>query len=185
MAFVTLAINVNNIWVSMSKLPSRKRSRQCFHFGGDSIMLNFQLSSAHKPMSCDMDSQHDTGCKGTQTTGLKNIHLDTDKRSRREAESELNQVKEQLRNADDHIAYLVDKMRMYRYKWLAEYYRAENLELHMPDGVEVPDLDQIREDIDSPGFTPELLGWDGEGSEGGEGIVESADVSQQENKGHT
>lgn len=94
-------------------------------------------------------------------------------------------MKEQLRNADDHIAYLVDKMRMYRYKWLAEYYRAENLELHMPDGVEVPDLDQIREDIDSPGFTPELLGWDGEGSEGGEGIVESADVSQQENKGHT
>jgi hypothetical protein len=86
-------------------------------------------------------------------------------------------VKEQLRNVDDHIAYLVDKMRMYRYKWLAEYYRAKILELHMPDGIEVPDLDQIREDIDSPGFMPELLGWDGKGSEGGEGIVESADVA--------
>ncbi|KAG1761635.1 hypothetical protein EV702DRAFT_1207104 [Suillus placidus] len=85
-------------------------------------------------------------------------------------------VKEQLRNVDDHIAYLMDRMRTYRYKWLEEYYCAKNLELHMPDGIKVPDLDQIPEDIASPAFIPELLGWDGEGSEGGEGIIESAFV---------
>jgi hypothetical protein len=50
----------------------------------------------------------------------------------------------------------------------------------MPDGVEVPGLDQIREGIASPGFMPKLSGWDGEGSEGGEGIVEFADISRQD-----
>ncbi|KAG1763129.1 hypothetical protein EV702DRAFT_1051944 [Suillus placidus] len=100
----------------MSRSPSRKRSRQCVHFGGGSVTLN----------------QHDTDCK---------------------------------------------------YKWLEEYYCAKNLELHMPDGIKVPDLDQIPEDIASPAFIPELLGWDGEGSEGGEGIIESAYVSQQEKQG--
>jgi hypothetical protein len=89
-------------------------------------------------------------------------------------------VKEQLRNANEQITYLVDRVSTYRYRWLEEYYRAENLELHMPDGVEVPDLDQIQEGIASPGFMPGLPGWGGEGSEGGEGIVESADISRQD-----
>ncbi|KAG2746208.1 hypothetical protein P692DRAFT_20876091 [Suillus brevipes Sb2] len=155
----------------MSSSPSRKRLRQCVHFDGGSVTLNFQLSSAHT-MSCDIGHQHDTDCKGTQTTD--------DERSEREAESELSRVKEQLRNANEQITYLVDRVSTYRYRWLEEYYRAENLELHMPDGVEVPDLDQIQEGIASPGFMPGLPGWDGEGSEGGEGIVESADISRQD-----
>ncbi|KAG2147528.1 hypothetical protein DEU56DRAFT_753385 [Suillus clintonianus] len=69
----------------------------------------------------------------------------TDQQSKREAESELSQVKEKLRNAYDHISYLSDRVGMYRHRWLTEYYRAENLELHMPEGVNIPDLDQIRE----------------------------------------
>ncbi|KAG1861341.1 hypothetical protein C8R48DRAFT_673437 [Suillus tomentosus] len=95
--------------------------------------------------------------RGIQTT-------DTDEHSQREAESELIRVKEQLRSAENHIAHLLERVSTYRYRWLTEYHRAENLELHMPNGVYVPDLDQIREDIASPGFMPELLAWDSEGN---------------------
>jgi hypothetical protein len=44
------------------------------------------------------------------TTGLKIMHLGADERSKHEAESELSRVKEQLRNAKDHMAYLVDRV---------------------------------------------------------------------------
>lgn len=47
-------------------------------------------------------------------------------------------------------------MKTYRYRWIENYYRADNLERHMPDGVVVPDLDQIPESAASPGSFTEL-----------------------------
>ncbi|KAG2113325.1 hypothetical protein BD769DRAFT_1391651 [Suillus cothurnatus] len=82
------------------------------------------------------------------------------KQVKHEAEFELHQVKEQLRNAEDNIAYLSDRVITYRYRWLEEYYRAENLERHMPSGIYVPDLGQIPLGAPSPGFSTEFLAWD-------------------------
>ncbi|KAG0703963.1 hypothetical protein DFH29DRAFT_874068 [Suillus ampliporus] len=93
----------------MSRSPSRKRSRQCVHLSGGNVMLNFQLSFIHTGMGCDSGDWHGTDCKGTQTMGENSETTDTGKQSNREAESELSRVKEQLRNADDHIAYLLGR----------------------------------------------------------------------------
>ncbi|KAG1765873.1 hypothetical protein EV702DRAFT_1050864 [Suillus placidus] len=88
--------------------------------------------------------------RGTQTIVMGN-------RSISEVESELDRVKQKLRTTEDTVAYLSDKVGMYRYNWLEEYYHAENLERHMPFGVDVPDLGQIAEGAPSP------LEWDWEG----------------------
>lgn len=73
-------------------------------------------------------------------------------------ESELCHVKEQLKGAQINIVYLSERVGMYRYRWLEEYHRAENLERHMPDEVYIPHLDQIPEDAPSPrDVLPEFL----------------------------
>ncbi|KAG1885836.1 hypothetical protein F4604DRAFT_1676299 [Suillus subluteus] len=77
-------------------------------------------------------------------------------------ESELRLVKEQLRNAEKNVAYLSDRVKTYRDRWLEEYYRANNLEYHMPSGIHVADLAQIPEGAPSPTFFPGYLDGDDE-----------------------
>ncbi|KAG1883207.1 uncharacterized protein F5891DRAFT_990894, partial [Suillus fuscotomentosus] len=100
--------------------------------------------------NCDVDDpQIGTDCRkfhpnnrlvdrGTQTAVMDN-------RSISEVESELDQVKQKLSTAEDTIVYLSDKMMTYRYRWLEEYYRADNLERHMPSDVCLPIVPQIAE----------------------------------------
>jgi hypothetical protein len=73
-------------------------------------------------------------------------------------------------NAESNIAYLSDRVTTYRNRWLEEYHRANNLELHMPCGIHVPDLPQIPDSAPSPSFSHLLLAWESasEGSEKGE-----------------
>ncbi|KAG1869688.1 hypothetical protein C8R48DRAFT_670941 [Suillus tomentosus] len=86
-------------------------------------------------------------------SGTQTIYADEESKS--ELEDELRRVKEQLRSAEDNIAYLSERMKTYRYRWIEDYHRAENLELHMPYGTYVPDLDQIPEGAASPKLFPE------------------------------
>jgi hypothetical protein len=51
----------------------------------------------------------------------------------------------------------MDRVIMYRYRWLEEYYRADNLERHMPGSVNVPDLAQIPQGTLSPNLYPEYV----------------------------
>ncbi|KAG1802175.1 uncharacterized protein HD556DRAFT_1438212 [Suillus plorans] len=83
-----------------------------------------------------------------------------DNRSISEVESELDQVKQKLSTTEDTVAYLSDKMMTYRYRWLEEYYRADNLKHHMPSDVCLPIIPQIAEGAPSPGLSPEFLEWD-------------------------
>jgi hypothetical protein len=85
-----------------------------------------------------------------------------DEESQGRVESELLRVKEQLEDAQNVIAHLSERVSTYRYRWLEEYYHADNLERHMPSGVYVPDLDQIQEGIASPAFYPEFFTWNEE-----------------------
>ncbi|KAG1847299.1 hypothetical protein C8R48DRAFT_677641 [Suillus tomentosus] len=152
----------------MSGSPSRKRLRQCIHVGGNVTLRG-----------CDVDELRGSDCEqlqtkqlihsGTQTTG-------TNEESKSGLESELYRVKEELRNAENNNAYLVERMTTYRRRWLEEYYRADNLERYMPYGVCVPDIGQISNDAASPtGY----LACDIEGSEKGV-ICESAGVILEE-----
>lgn len=100
-------------------------------------------------------------------TSLRNLHLVEDAQSISEGESELCRVKEQLRNAESIIAHLSDKVTKYRYRWLEEYYRAENLNCHMPCNIYVPDLPQIALGIPSPSCS-EFLKWDEAGEDPGQ-----------------
>ncbi|KAG1790358.1 uncharacterized protein HD556DRAFT_1310746 [Suillus plorans] len=95
---------------------------------------------------------------GTQMTSI-NEEYEND------LESQLRHVKEQLKSAQIHIEFLSERMKTYRYRWLEQYYCADNLEHHMLDGVYVPKLDQIPESATSPSFFPELLSWSLEGSD--------------------
>jgi hypothetical protein len=83
-------------------------------------------------------------------------HLDSDDILKRELESQLRNMKEQLKSVRIHIEFLSKRMKTYRYRRIENYYRADNLERHMPDGVVVPDLDQIPESATSPGSFTEL-----------------------------
>ncbi|KAG2090031.1 uncharacterized protein F5147DRAFT_658290 [Suillus discolor] len=117
-------------------------------------------------MSCDAnDPPIGTDCRKFHSNNqLVNRGMQTavmDNRSIGEVESELDPVKEKLRATEDTVAYLSDKMGTYRYKWLEEYYCAENLECHMPYDVCVPHPAQIAEGAPSPAFSPEFLEWDG------------------------
>jgi hypothetical protein len=71
--------------------------------------------------------------------------------------SELHQLRNQLKEAEERIRQLADRVIMYRYRWLEEYYRADNLEHHMPGGVNVPDLAQIPQGTLSPNLYPEYV----------------------------
>ncbi|KIK32058.1 hypothetical protein CY34DRAFT_111130 [Suillus luteus UH-Slu-Lm8-n1] len=123
--------------------PSRKRFRPNVRIG-NSVTINFQLSS-------HVEELRSSNCKqnkllvhsSTQTIGAE-------EESKSDLESELRRIKEQLRSAEDNIAYLSERVKTYRHRWMEEYYRAENLELHMPYGICVPDLDQIPEGAASP-----------------------------------
>jgi hypothetical protein len=53
----------------------------------------------------------------------------------------------------------------YRNRWLEEYYRANNLEYHMPSGIHVVDPPQIPVGASSPTFFPCYLYGDDECSE--------------------
>lgn len=67
-------------------------------------------------------------------------------------------------------------MTTYRWRWLEEYYRTDNLKHYMPYGVCVPDIGQISNDTASPtGY----LACNIEGSEKGV-ICESAGVILEE-----
>jgi len=57
-------------------------------------------------------------------------------------------------NAENNVAYLSDRVKTYRDRWLEEYYRADNLKYHMPSGIHVVDLPQIPEGAPSPTFFP-------------------------------
>src|SRR6267154_3922642 len=104
------------------------------------------------------------------TTSLKINHVGTNKESKSELESELCRVKEQLRSAEDNIAYLSEQVKTYRHRWMEDYHRAENLEHHMPYGTYVPDLGQIPEGAASPEL---FLGWslDIEGAGGSIAVI--------------
>ncbi|KIK33575.1 hypothetical protein CY34DRAFT_18286 [Suillus luteus UH-Slu-Lm8-n1] len=103
---------------------------------------------------CRQFSQSKFYCdKGTQTTV-------TDGQSMIELEFELGQVKEQLSNANNNIVYLSDRVITYRYRWLEEYNRAENLDHHMPHDVCVPDIPQVADGAPSPSTLSEFLNWD-------------------------
>ncbi|KAG2122446.1 hypothetical protein BD769DRAFT_1670840 [Suillus cothurnatus] len=127
--------------------PTRKRGRQCKH-AGNNVTLNLYLSPRRTRSSDEDDFRH-MKHSGTQTP-------DSDDISKRELESQLRNVKEQLKSARIHIEFLSKRMKTYRYRWIENYYRADNLERHMPDGVVVPDLDQIPESAASPGSFTEL-----------------------------
>ncbi|KAG1891581.1 uncharacterized protein F5891DRAFT_986770 [Suillus fuscotomentosus] len=77
-------------------------------------------------------------------------------------ESELQLVKEHLRNAENNIAYLSDRVMTYRDRWLEEYYRADNLEHHMPSNIHVAYPPQIPYGAPSPTFFSRSLDGDDE-----------------------
>lgn len=56
-------------------------------------------------------------------------------------------------------------MQTYRDRWLEEYYRANNLEYHMPSNIFVADLPQIPLGAPSPTVFPRYLCGDDECSE--------------------
>ncbi|KAG2048978.1 hypothetical protein BDR06DRAFT_975566 [Suillus hirtellus] len=108
------------------------------------ITLRFQLSS-HVEELCSDDCKQ---IKLLVHSGTQTIYAD--KESKSKLEDELRNIKEQLRSTEDNIAYLSEWMKTYRYRWIKDYHHAENLELHMPYGTYVPDLDQIPEGAASP-----------------------------------
>ncbi|KAG1836903.1 hypothetical protein F4604DRAFT_1917210 [Suillus subluteus] len=155
----------------MSGSPPQKRLRRCVHVGSN-VTLNFQLSLVHKQGSSGIDELHDTDCmeflqtnevvpEETQTAGK-------DEEPQGGVDAELRRVKEQLENAENVIADLSERVNTYRYRWLEEYYRADNLERHMPCDVDVPELGQIPVGIASPAFFPEFFTWNEEGEERGD-----------------
>lgn len=82
-------------------------------------------------------------------TELKILSLGMDEEPQGGVESELLRFKEQLEDAKNVIAHLSERVSTYRYRWLDEYYHADNLKRHMPCGIYMPDLDQIQEGIAS------------------------------------
>jgi hypothetical protein len=96
------------------------------------------------------------------------LYLGKDEEPQGGVESELRRVKEQLENAESVIANLSERVNTYRDRWLEEYYRADNLERHMPYETYVPELGQIPEGIASPAFFPEFFTWNEEREEWGD-----------------
>ncbi|KAG1843866.1 hypothetical protein C8R48DRAFT_678613 [Suillus tomentosus] len=127
--------------------PSRKHLRQCIHVGSN-VTLKLEDSDIE-------NSEMGTDCTGMQTTGEIE-----DGQPMIEVESELRQVKEQLRDAKNNIAYLSDRVLTYRYRWLEEYYCTENLDHHMPQDICVPDLPQVTYGAPSPSISSDILKWD-------------------------
>lgn len=135
--------------------------------------------------------------KGTQTAGenwsfrdwkpyderVWNSYLGKDEELQDGVESELHRLKEQLENAENVIAHLSERVNTYRYRWLEEYYRADNLKHHMPCDIVVPVLGQIPEGLASPAFFPELFTWNEGGSEQGDGASKRGDDKLLEQHG--
>ncbi|KAG1871647.1 hypothetical protein F4604DRAFT_1926085 [Suillus subluteus] len=152
----------------MSGSPNQKRLRRCFHVGS-TITLNLNVHTHSTP---DIDDLHNTDYTqfllnnqvvhtGTQTAGK-------DEEAHSNMECELRRVKAQLKNAENNIAYLSERVNTYRYRWLEEYYCADNLERHMPGDIVIPELGQIPEGAASPVFFPEFFTWNEGGSEQGD-----------------
>jgi hypothetical protein len=135
--------------------------------------------------------------KGTQTAGenwsfrdwkpydeqVWNSYLGKDEELQDGVESELRRLKKQLENAENVIAHLSERVNTYRYRWLEEYYRADNLERHMPCDIDVPVLGQIPAGTASPAFCPELFTWNEGGSEQGDGASKWGDDKLLEQHG--
>ncbi|KAG2046381.1 hypothetical protein BDR06DRAFT_977516 [Suillus hirtellus] len=77
-------------------------------------------------------------------------------------EYELQLIKEHLRNAENNIAYLSDRVMTYRDRLLEEYYHADNLEHHMPSNIHVAHPPQIPYGAPSPMFFSRSLDGDDE-----------------------
>ncbi|KAG2739947.1 hypothetical protein P692DRAFT_20755427, partial [Suillus brevipes Sb2] len=143
------------IWTHMPGSPSRKRFRPNVRVG-NSVTINFQLSSHVEELrssNCNIAENNEIYLPCRQNKILVHSSTQTmgaEEESKSDLESELRRIKEQLRSAEDNIAYLSERVKTYRHRWMEEYYRAENLELHMPYGICVPDLDQIPEGAASP-----------------------------------
>lgn len=75
-------------------------------------------------------------------------------------ESKLCLIKEQLRNMEQNGAYLSDRVKTYRDRWLEEYYCTNNLEYHIPSNIHVADLPQIPKGLSSPKLFPDCLEWE-------------------------
>ncbi|KAG1888807.1 hypothetical protein F4604DRAFT_1674424 [Suillus subluteus] len=139
--------------------PPRKSLQQCF-LVEKNVMFRIQLSSSGvlRDINDAKDIQIGIDCKQMhQNRNLINKGTQT-----RGEESELRLVKEQLRNAEKNVAYLSDRVKTYRDRWLEEYYHANNLEYHMPSGIHIADLAQIPEGAPSPAFFPGYLDGDDE-----------------------
>ncbi|KAG1896426.1 uncharacterized protein F5891DRAFT_983435 [Suillus fuscotomentosus] len=128
--------------------PSRECLRQCIHIGRNVTLRQFYQNNrlVHR---------------GTQMTV-------TDEPYMSKLEYELHQVKEQLRDTENQVAALSDKVMTYRYRWLEEYYRADNLEHHMPFDIYVPVLGQIAAGAPSPTYSLEFLEYNEAGEVSGE-----------------
>ncbi|KAG1828223.1 hypothetical protein EV424DRAFT_1344935 [Suillus variegatus] len=138
--------------------PPRQSLEQCFHVEKN-VVFRIQLSSSGelrgindaKDIQIGLDCQQiqqnrNLVDRGTQTTVSNGQSID--------GEAELRFVKEQLRNADNNVAYLSDRVTTYRDRWLEEYYRTNNLEFHMPSDIHVAVLPQIPVGAPSPTFFP-------------------------------
>ncbi|KAG1897336.1 uncharacterized protein F5891DRAFT_982724 [Suillus fuscotomentosus] len=142
----------------MLDFTSQKRLKQCI-LVATNITLSFQLPPVQIPIGTESKTRPTMQAIEQHKLQVK-THLGVGEQFKHETEFELHQVKEQLRNAEENIAYLSDRVMTYRYRWLEEYYRADNLERHMPNGIHVPDLGQIPLGAPSPGFSTEFLAWD-------------------------
>ncbi|KAG2151804.1 hypothetical protein BD769DRAFT_1658254 [Suillus cothurnatus] len=155
----------------MSASPPPKRLRQYVRVETH-VTPGFQHSSLHIQISSDSDELRDTDCKQflqiNEVVSRETLAADKNEEPKGEVESELRSVKERLENAENMIAYLSERVNTYRYRWLEEYYRADNLERHMPCDVNIPELGQIPEGLASPAFFPEFFTWNEEASERGD-----------------
>ncbi|KAG1896778.1 uncharacterized protein F5891DRAFT_983200 [Suillus fuscotomentosus] len=155
--------------------PPRKSLQQCFHVN-EKVTLSIQLTSSSALRSSNSAKDIQIGIdyklraysqihqnrnlidRGTQTTVSNEQSISE--------ESELRLVKEQLRNEEKNGAYLSDRVKTYRDRWLEEYYRANNLEYHIPSDIHVADLPQIPEGLSSPKLFSDCLEWEEDNSFG-------------------
>ncbi|KAG1890016.1 hypothetical protein F4604DRAFT_1673516 [Suillus subluteus] len=126
--------------------------------------IQLSSSGALRGINDAKDIQISIDCKQIQNRNLIDRGTQTTVSNEQciSKESQLRLVNEQLRNAEKNVAYLSDRVTTYRYRWLEEYYRTNNLEYHMPSGIQVADLAQIPEGASSPTFFPGYLDGDDE-----------------------
>ncbi|KAG1759541.1 hypothetical protein EDD22DRAFT_849177 [Suillus occidentalis] len=135
--------------------PPQQSLVKCFHFKKMSYLGELRGINDAKDIQIGLDCKQiqqnrNLIDRGTQTIG---------------EEAELRFVKEQLRNADNNVAYLSERVAMYRVRWLEEYYCANNLKSHMPSDIHMAILPQIPVGAPSPTFFPSYSDSNNEYSE--------------------